>query len=350
MKNDNRSYISTWKAPSNLAIVKYWGKKGFQEPVNPSLSFSLSASFSQTRIQALEAEDPGIDFQLNGQEVPPFLSRIQSFKKTIENHLPFTRNYHLKIRSENTFPHSSGIASSASAMSSIALCLADLQQQIALSRHIDIQEVSSLARQGSGSASRSVLGGWNLWGRTPAIPESSDHYAIHLEVADVFQNYHDDILIVDSSPKPVSSSQGHALMDHHPYREGRITQARENTIQLLKHLQSGDMEKFTEITESEALSLHSLMMSSSPGYTLMQPATLKIIREVRQFRNKTGIPVAFSMDAGPNIHLLYPDADTLAVRSWQETHIKPYLENEKIIHDLVGQGPEKIIASRDQSQ
>ncbi|MGM0376620.1 MAG: diphosphomevalonate/mevalonate 3,5-bisphosphate decarboxylase family protein [Bacteroidota bacterium] len=339
----NRSYASTWKAPSNLAIVKYWGKKGIQEPVNPSLSMSLSESVTTTRVKATPREGGGLSFRLNDQEVPAFFARIEKFINNLQERIPFIAQYHLKIDSQNTFPHSSGIASSASAMCTLAFCLADLQQQVDPSRSINIQEVSSIARLGSGSAARSVFGGWNLWGRTTVIPESSDHYAVALDVAPVFQTYHDDVLIIDSSPKSVSSSHGHALMDHHPYKEGRISQAQENNTHLLKHLQTGNTEGFTEIAEAEALSLHGLMMSSSPGYTLLQPGTLAVIHETRKFREKTGIPVAFSMDAGPNIHLLYPDSFGQEVTEWEDSTIKKFCENGQIIRDRIGKGPEKII-------
>ncbi|MFW6268339.1 MAG: diphosphomevalonate/mevalonate 3,5-bisphosphate decarboxylase family protein [Marinilabiliaceae bacterium] len=341
--NETRSYFSAWKAPSNLAIVKYWGKKGIQEPVNPSISMSLSESVTTTRVKAVPRERGSVTFRLNNREAPAFLARIEKFIINLQDRLPFLSQYHLEIDSQNTFPHSSGIASSASAMCTLTFCLADLQQQIDPSRSIHIEEVSSIARLGSGSASRSVFGGWNLWGRTTVIPESSDHYAVPLEVAPVFQNYHDDVLIIDSSQKSVSSSHGHALMNHHPYREGRISQALENTTQLLKHLQSGNTEDFTEVAESEALSLHGLMMSSSPGYTLLRPGTLEVIHETRKFREKTGIPVAFSLDAGPNIHLLYPGSFQEEINKWEETTLKQFCENGQIIRDRVGKGPEKII-------
>ena len=341
--SENRSYASAWKAPSNLAIVKYWGKKNVQEPLNPSISMSLSESVTTTRVKAVPREGGGLSFRLNNQEVPAFLARIEKFISALQERLPFLRQYHLEINSQNTFPHSSGIASSASAMSTLAFCLADLQQQIDPSRSINIQEVSSIARLGSGSASRSAFGGWNLWGRTTVLPESSDHYAVPIEADPVFQNYHDDVLIIDSSQKAVSSSHGHALMDHHPYREGRLAQARENTSRLLKYLQSGNTEGFTEIAESEALSLHGLMMSSSPGYSLLHPGTLQVIHETRKFREKTGIPVAFSMDAGPNIHLLYPDSVKEEINIWENTTLKNFCENGRMIHDHVGMGPEKIV-------
>lgn len=343
MKGD-QTYASIWKAPSNLAIVKYWGKKGLQEPLNPSISFSLSEALTTTKVVLSPFEGGGFSFKLNDREEKSFNPRIQKFLDNIRTRLPFIEQYHLEINSRNTFPHSSGIASSASAMCALAFCLADLQQQVnGGTSHLNIQEVSSLARLGSGSGARSVFGGWSLWGRSGALPESSDHYAVPLEVSPLFRSLHDDVLIVDSSPKPVSSSKGHDLMINHPYREARIEQAHHNTLMLLKYLQSDNMEGFIEIAETEALSLHGLMMSSSPPYTLLHPNSLSIIKKVRDFREKSGIPVTFTLDAGPNIHLLYPDENTKEVSEWEQNELKSFCEKGQIINDQAGKGPGKII-------
>lgn len=345
----SKELTTTWKTPSNIAIVKYWGKKNVQEPVNPSISFSLSEAVTKTKISLSPAKKGDFKFLLDGKEAPGFDIKIRKFLNLTQVRLPLVKNHFLKIESSNTFPHSTGIASSASAMSALAFCLADLQQQINGNNPLDISEVSSLARQGSGSAARSVYGGWNLWGRLTEIPESADNYAIPVpvSVAPVFQTFHDDILIVKSTSKPVSSTAGHALMNNHPYREGRITQAHNNTLSLLKHLEAGNLEGFIELSESEALSLHALMMSSNPSYTLLQPNTLLLIEKIREFRKLKDIPVSFTMDAGPNIHLLYPHEFAEEVEQWQEKQLKPLCEEGRIIRDFVGKGPQKIINHKD---
>ncbi|WP_291861124.1 diphosphomevalonate decarboxylase [Marinilabilia sp.] len=338
---------TTWQTPSNIAIVKYWGKREVQEPVNPSISFSLSAARTTTKITISPREEGGFLFLLDGKETTGFDTKIKKFLELVQGRLPIIKNHFLKIESSNTFPHSTGIASSASSMSALAFCLADLQQQTNRKHPLNISEVSSLARLGSGSAARSVFGGWNLWGRLSEIPESSDHYAIPapVSVAPVFQTFHDDILIVNSTTKPVSSSAGHALMNNHPFRDGRINQAHTNALNLLKHLETGNLDAFIELAESEALSLHALMMSSSPSYTLLQPNSLILIEKIREFRKTNDIPVCFTMDAGPNIHLLYPHEFSEKVKEWQERQLKPLCEEGRIIRDFVGKGPQKIINS-----
>jgi diphosphomevalonate decarboxylase len=343
----SKELTTTWQTPSNIAIVKYWGKKEVQEPVNPSISFSLSEAVTKTKVSLSHADKAGFKFILDGKEVPGFDKKIRKFLDLTQVHLPLIKNHFLKIESSNTFPHSTGIASSASAMSALAFCLADLQQQINRKHSLDISEVSSLARLGSGSAARSAYGGWNLWGRLTEIPESSDTYAIPVpvSVAPVFQNFHDDILIVKSTTKPVSSSVGHSLMNTHPYREGRISQAHKNTLSLLRHLETGNLEGFIDLAESEALSLHALMMSSTPSYTLLHPNSLLLIEKIREYRKTKDIPVSFTLDAGPNIHLLYPHEFAEEVEKWQEQQLKPLCEEERIIQDFVGKGPQKIINS-----
>jgi diphosphomevalonate decarboxylase len=291
------------------------------------------------------SQDGGFSFLLNNREMPSFHQKIEQFLNRVRSRLPILEHYHLQISSHNTFPHSSGIASSASAMSALAFCLADLQQQVNELNDIEISHVSSMARLGSGSAARSVYGGWNLWGRLTEIPESSDNYAIpvSVDIAPVFHSLHDDILIVDTSTKPVSSSLGHSLMDNHPFKEGRVKQATKNTLELLNHLSSGNMNGFIEITETEALSLHGLMMSSSPAFTLLLPNTLALIEKIKHFRKRKDIPVTFTLDAGPNLHLLYPDEYANEIETWEDEHLRSLCEKGIIIRDRIGLGPKKII-------
>jgi diphosphomevalonate decarboxylase len=134
-------------------------------------------------------------------------------------------------------------------------------------------------------------------------------------------------------------------MNNHPYRNGRIQQAHDNTLNLIKYLETGNLEGFIEMAESEALSLHALMMSSTPSYTLLQPNSLLLIEKIREFRKTKDIPVSFTMDAGPNIHLLYPDEYQKEISGWQERELQPLCEKSRIIRDYVGKGPQKIINS-----
>lgn len=347
IKHKQISATVAWESPSNLAIVKYWGKKGLQEPLNPSISFSLESALTRTRVRVEPSEKGGFLFHLNGREKSGFNEKIATFLERIQLHLPFLQNHHLHIESHNTFPHSSGIASSASSMSALALCLAQLQQISSEGeiRAPDMVLASTLARMGSGSAARSVYGGWTLWGRFAGKKESSDMYAIPLDEVEIdadFRNIHNSILLIDPSQKAVSSTEGHALMHQHPYREARIAHARQNTNRLLSVLKAGDWTGFFDLAENEALSLHGLMMSSTPSYTLLHPNSLEAIRRIRRARREEGLSIGFSMDAGPNIHLLYPERDKEKVRTWMQEELQPLCANQAILHDRVGRGPRAL--------
>lgn len=343
-KNTIKTYSAEWQSPSNLAIVKYWGKREVQKPLNPSISFSLKKAVTTTRVTAAQSSNPGFTFSLDGNKKDTFNAKVANLLQLASDTLPFIATHHLTIESSNTFPHSSGIASSASSMSALALCLAQIQLKVNSEKDnkLDIRAVSELARMGSGSAARSLYGGWTIWGKTSSVDESSDNYAVGLEdIHPNFMQINNAILIIEPKRKKVSSSQGHALMNNHPYSEARINQANNNTKELLAVLKVGDWRRFFDIAENEALSLHALMMSSNPGYTLLHPNSLRVIEEVRKVRLKHNLPVGFSMDAGPNVHLLYPNNRKNEVLPWIEETIRPLCYKETIIFDQLGSGPKR---------
>ena len=340
--NKDQEISVEWESPSNLAIVKYWGKREVQKPLNPSISFTLKHAVTTTKVIAKPSTNAGFTFYLDGELKEKFNDKISSLLTVAATSLPFIETHHLTIQSSNTFPHSSGIASSASSMSALALCLNELQQLVNNKKPalLDIKAVSDLARLGSGSAARSLYGGWTIWGETPAVIGSSDQYAVELpSVHKNFMQIANAILIIEPKSKKVSSSEGHALMNNHPFGAARIKQANDNTLQLLEVLKSGDWNRFFEIAENEAISLHALMMSSNPGYTLLHPNSLKVIEEIREARTVQKLPVGFSMDAGPNVHLLYPKYQEVTILPWIEKNIRPLCYEQEIIFDQLGNGP-----------
>ena len=299
--------IHTYESPSNIALIKYWGKHGTQLPNNPSVSFTLSNSKSITSVE-YEKGTGKIEFYFNETRNEQFESRIKKFISQNKQTLPFINNYNFIIKSKNTFPHSAGIASSASAFSALSACLISIKQELNYNIDDVKQEISYLSRLGSGSACRSVYENVVLWGKTDLINNSSNEFAIPINdnIHEIFNNYHDDIIIVEDSEKSVSSSAGHSLMDTNPFKEEKYKQSNINLEQLLISLKTGDLDSFIKIVENEALSLHSMMMLSEPSYILMKPKTLEIIAAIRDFRKQTKIPVCFTLDAGPNVHILYP--------------------------------------------
>jgi diphosphomevalonate decarboxylase len=338
-----------WQSPSNIALIKYWGKYGNQLPKNPSISFTLDQAVSQTAIAYSPKEnndDYGISlsFKFHGEHQPAFESRMKKFLESLTGIFPFLNQLDLDVRSTNSFPHSAGIASSASSMSALALCLCSMEHELfgTLEDNIQFdQKASFIARLGSGSACRSVYPLLAMWGESSSVPGSSNEYAIGMadHVHDVFTTFHNDILIVSKDEKEVSSTVGHNLMENNLYADNRYLQAKQRLNSLLDILKSGDLEAFGRIVEDEALTLHALMMTSNPSFVLMRPGTLTLIEKIRAYRKDTGHQVYFSLDAGPNIHLMYPSDIAYAVRGWIESDLQQHCEDRFWIADGVGEGP-----------
>lgn len=334
----------TWQSPSNIALVKYWGKKGKQLPQNPSVSFTLSNCRTETSVSYEASDTFGLNFHFDGKEAPEFQSKIQDFLKAHLDSFPSLNKLHLQIDSHNTFPHSSGIASSASSMSALVMCMLDIERLTKGEKDIDMKQASSLSRLASGSACRSLFPKMALWGCTDALKGSSDEYAVSLEqeIHPIFKTYRDSILIVSDAKKAVSSRAGHALMDNNPYAETRYAVAKRNVAELLSALKTGDLERFIQITESEAMQLHALMMCSEPSFILMKPNTLRIINNLHEFRKETDIPVCFTLDAGPNVHILYPDQHAEMVERFIMDELEQYCFGGRWIPDLVGEGASRL--------
>lgn len=336
-----------WKSPSNIALIKYWGKRKHQIPNNPSISFTLDLAHTITEIkyQNRNLEDPWISFQFKEDPKAKFRSRIENFFQSLLPLFPFLTDLQFDIKSWNSFPHSSGIASSASSMSALALCLCEIEKQLSASSIFDdsfYQKASYVARMGSGSASRSVYRDVAVWGQSDLVMGSSDIYSIPFnDIHPVYKDFHDDIIIVSSEKKSISSSLGHKLMDTNPYADSRYKLANRNLANLLITLRNGNLEQFGEIVEAEALGLHALMMCSCPSFILLKPNTLIILEKIRRFRAETNNPVYFTLDAGPNVHILYPESHKSSIQQFISNELLPHAEENLIIKDHVGQGPQR---------
>ncbi len=340
----------SWSAPSNIALVKYWGKKENQIPANPSISFTLNNCKTITTLAFVKKETNenfSFDLLFEGKPKEDFKPKIQKFLERIENYLPFLKDFHFTIDTQNTFPHSSGIASSASGMAALAMNFMSLEKELYPEMTDDYfyEKASFLARLGSGSACRSIKGSVVVWGKNDTIVESSDLFGVEFPNAihENFKNYQDTILLVDKGEKQVSSTLGHDLMHNHPYAERRFAQAHENLDQLSIILQNGNLEEFIKIVESEALTLHAMMMTSMPYFILMKPKTLEIINAIWKFRNDTKIPVCFTLDAGANVHVLYPKNTTEKVLQFIQDELVGYCQNAQYICDEIGFGSKLII-------
>ena len=161
-------------------------------------------------------------------------------------------------------------------------------------------------------------------------------------IHETFKTFHDDILIASKAEKSVSSRAGHALMEGNPFADARYADAKRKLLRLLDAMKAGDLEEFGRITENEALTLHGLMMSSNPSYILLKPATLKMIERLKAYREETKHPVYFTLDAGPNLHVLYPEDVVHEVKPFITDELVPLCEEETYIPDWVGEGPEQV--------
>jgi len=350
-------------------LVKYWGKREPQIPENTSLSFTLDACFTLTTLEfskrkTLHSErtKPTLghnlkshhkilkpihfDIYFEGEKNDDFKPKIEKFLSLIRQYVPFIADYNFVIHSRNSFPHSSGIASSASGMSALALCIMSLEREINpdLNKTYFNNKASFLARLGSGSAARSIAGELVLWGKHGDFHESSDLYGINFpnKIHSNFKNYHDTILLVDKGEKQVSSTVGHNLMHHHPFAQHRFEQANKNITRLSEVLQSGNLKDFINIVESEALSLHAMMMSSQPYFILMKPNTLEIINKIWAYRAKTSTNICFTLDAGANVHILFPEKEKDIVNRFITNELLQYCQNNHYICDRVGSGAKQI--------
>ncbi len=341
---------SSWRSPSNIALIKYWGKHGVQLPRNPSLSLTLSGCHTDMKVEVTpEAANPGVKVFYNGCERPEFEIKIKSFFSRINEDMPWLQHASVVTDSINTFPHGAGIASSASAMSALALCLYDIDEQINSMTGKEKGDwwshVSELARLGSGSACRSVFPIAALWGEVSNINGSNDRYAIPWadQVSSVFHTYQDTILIVSSAEKSVTSTLGHELMAGHPYANVRYEVATKNLLHMIESMRVEDsLDHFISICESEALQLHALMMMDKEPFMLLRPNTISIINEIWKFRKDTGIPVCFTLDAGPNVHMLYPAKHKSVVHDMMKSNLISHCADGLYILDEVGKGPEKL--------
>ena len=367
----------TWKTPSNIALVKYWGKQEPQIPENASVSFTLDACFTLTTLEyklksnrhsELDSESfdenlkqvqvdvlkgaeriRNFNFEIyfEGEKKDDFKPKIQKFFERIEQYVPFLRDFNFIIKSRNSFPHSSGIASSASGMSALALCIMSIERSLSgveMTEEYFNKKASFLARLGSGSACRSIEGDLIVWGNHLKIEGSSNLFGVKFpyKIHKNFHNYHDTILLVDEGEKQVSSTVGHQLMYNHPFAKQRFQQANDNISKISEVLQKGDLKAFIEIVESEALSLHAMMMTSNPYFILMKPNTLKIINRIWEFRTATKSNICFTLDAGANVHVLFPEAEKEIVNNFIINELIQFCQENHYICDRIGNGAKRL--------
>lgn len=310
-------------APSNIAFIKYWGRKDetLKLPSNSSISMNLSGltttttvefspeykedsvviSSSSKAIAESRSNNETINQSSNGDHgsrFDPLTRTIKSDPKVIA-HLNRIRKLagiseKAKVVSQNSFPHGTGLSSSASGFAALTLAAAK-----AAGLDLSEKELSILARQGSGSACRSIPDGFVEWldGDT-----SETSYAVSLHTVD-YWDIVDIAVILTDQMKDVSTTEGQKLASTSIFFETRLANLKQKTEDLKHALAEKEFKAFGEITEAEALEMHAIMLTSKPSLIYWYPATITLMKAVQSWR-KDGLVCYFTLNTGQNMHIL----------------------------------------------
>jgi len=287
---------ATAVSPSNIAFIKYWGKRdgGLRLPANPSISMNLSNLLSTTTVEFSPSlmED---QFELDG------ISYSNDSKKThrVIKHLNRVRSLagfdvHAKVSSKNNFPTSTGLSSSSSGFAALTVAAA-----AAANLDLSEKELSILARKGSGSACRSIPDGFVEW-----VDGDSDETsfavslfpAAHWDIADV-------VAVISQHQKEVGSTEGQESASTSPFYKSRLANINDKLKTAKNLLEQKDFSSFGELIEAEALELHAIMLTSAPSLIYWQPETIMMMKLIKKWRSD-GLPVYFSLNTGQDIHIL----------------------------------------------
>jgi diphosphomevalonate decarboxylase len=286
----------TAQAFSNIAFIKYWGNRDqdLRLPVNGSISMNLDGLFTRTTITfsaALKADRLRIS---NRPVTGPGLERVSRFLDIVRQLAGM--NNRAEVTSENNFPSGAGIASSAAAFAALALSSSRAAGVVLTQR-----ELSRLARRGSGSACRSTPGGFVEW-QMGESEEDSYAYSIaspeHWDLADC-------VAIVSRGHKKTGSTEGHALAGTSPLQNARVEDAPRRLGLCRRAILERDFEALSAVVELDSDMMHAVMMTSTPGLFYWQSASVAVMEAVRKWRRR-GMPVCYTVDAGPNIHVICP--------------------------------------------
>lgn len=285
---------ATSVACPNIAFIKYWGNRDneLRLPVNGSISMNLDGLVTRTTV-SFQPSLPFDELIINGHEiVGKGLDRVSYILDLVREKAGIKMN--AEVMSENNFPAGAGIASSAAAFAALALAGSK-----AAGLDLSEPELSVLARRGSGSASRSIPAGFVEWKMGEA---ESDSYAFSIAPTEHW-NLVDCVAIVSSTHKKTGSTEGHAIAGTSPLQEARVEDAPRRLEICRNAILKRDFEAFADIIEHDSDMMHAVMMTSKPPLMYWQSATVEIFHLVREWR-ASGLPVGYTVDAGPNVHVL----------------------------------------------
>ena len=298
-------YSSTAIANPNIAFVKYWGNRdaSLNIPSNGSISMNLDGLTTRTTVTF----DPGLtadELSLNDQ--PASTAALQRVSQFLER-VRALSGLHLfaRVESSNNFPMGAGIASSASAFAALSLA-ASSAAGLALSE----MDLSRLARTGSGSACRSVPAGFVEWQAGEADQDSFAYSIAPPEHWDLV----DCIAVISTEHKPTGSNEGHTLADSSPLQTARLGKVKQDLAFCRSAILSCDFDRLAQVVELESNLMHAVMLTSKPPLFYWQPVTLLVMQSVLGWRN-SGLPACYTVDAGPNVHVLCSKAAAAQVSS-----------------------------------
>jgi len=308
---------ATAVAPSNIAFIKYWGKKDevLRLPENGSISMNLSDLLTTTTVEFSSSykEDSitinGVQEANEGSRAVKHLDRIRKLAKITDK---------AKVVTTNNFPTGTGLSSSASGFAALTVAGAK-----AAGLNLSEKELSILARQGSGSACRSIPDGFVEWldGDT-----SETSYAVSLYAAD-YWDIVDVVAVVSKNKKEVSTTEGQKLVNSSPFFPVRLANIKGKIELMKKYLKEKNFSDFGELLEAEALELHSIMLTSKPSLIYLLPGSLKIMHAVKKWRQE-GLEVYFTVNTGQDIHLICRKKDA-------ETVVKKLNEIEEVSKTII---------------
>jgi diphosphomevalonate decarboxylase len=287
-------------AHPNIALIKYWGNRqaNLRLPANSSLSMTLSRL--ETHVLVHFDESLATDsLTINRMPASPeALRRVSEHLNRIRHLAGIDRR--ARVASHSNFPSGAGIASSAAAFAALSLAGA-----AAAGIDASQSEISRLARLGSGSACRSIFGGFVEW---PADAGEADSHGIPAFAADYWA-LADVIAVVRLTSKHVGSTMGHAIAASSPIQDARVADCQRRLTICKKALAERDFNSLADVVELDSNLMHAVMMTSTPSVVYWEPPTLAVMQTIRRLR-RDGLPACYTLDAGPNVHCLCLERDS----------------------------------------
>ena len=323
---------------SNIAFLKYWGKRDAaqQWPANDSLSMTLDQLTTETRARLYEGEDHLFRF-----EGRVYTRHTRQFDKAFRHLDELARllgeGRPLEIDTINHFPIGAGMASSASGLAALTLAalaawLGATEMTALHAQGFSAERLADLARRGSGSAGRSLFGGYVMWEAGP----SPDQQRVHpIASADHWQ-LRDTVVVLSTEEKSLSSTDAHLQAWSSPLFKPRLAGLPERMQAMQKALRERDFDQLGPLLETEALDMHAVIMTAQPPHQYLTEVALDFLVRLRNARQAGKVQAYFTIDAGPNIHVIHEAKEHERLRRWLEVEAAGHLH----LHDQVGSGPQ----------